>query len=531
MFRLGLNRMARGGGKPAIPNSSPADILLSASSIAEGNLTGAIIGAFSTTDEDIGDTFTYDLITGIGDTDNSSFVIDGADLKASEVFDYSVKSSYSMRVRSTDAGGLYTEKSFTITIISTNVISDASQASSIFGSAIVGFWKLDDANSTIIDYSGNGNNIDIDGTPAAFQTPTGIDNAPLGINLGGSSQINYNGALGSFDPNEGGFSVWLSPFSINDLMTSGDYIFYHYIDGNNRIFARPTVDGKIEFYHIAGGFVRSMNLDAPLSTRYSNLSIFWSKSQAKIKAYINGVKHSEVDNHLGSWSGGSPSYHHMFGAFSNARINTKALNLLILNNYPTDSNMRDYVNPSGLYCFSGDSRTNQKGWTCRAAEASISGVFAFNRFGVVEDGVSGDTTSDLAARASATNAKMGSETNILIVWIGVNSSGDTATQLYDAIGSYCTAARSAGWNKIIVCTEIDAQSAVQVSNDWSSKYLSLNTLLRDSHSFCDAIADLGSHTELQDATDTTYYLSDKLHLTANGYAVVANTIKDAIESL
>jgi len=101
----------------AVLNSSPTDILLSSATIAENNLVGAVVGTLSTTDPDAGDTFTYTLVAGTGDTDNASFTIDGANLLADEVFSLAIKSSYTVRVRSTDQGGSTTEKAFSITVV------------------------------------------------------------------------------------------------------------------------------------------------------------------------------------------------------------------------------------------------------------------------------------------------------------------------------------------------------------------------------------------------------------------------------
>jgi len=97
-------------------NEAPTDIALSAATQAENTAINTIIGALSTTDADAGDTHTYTLVSGTGSTDNASFNISGANLRNSAVFDYEVKNSYSIRVRSTDAAGLYFEKQFTITV-------------------------------------------------------------------------------------------------------------------------------------------------------------------------------------------------------------------------------------------------------------------------------------------------------------------------------------------------------------------------------------------------------------------------------
>ena len=61
-------------------NSAPTNISLSPSSVNENVATGTTIGALSTTDSDSGDTHTYTLVSGTGDTDNTSFSISGANL-------------------------------------------------------------------------------------------------------------------------------------------------------------------------------------------------------------------------------------------------------------------------------------------------------------------------------------------------------------------------------------------------------------------------------------------------------------------
>jgi hypothetical protein len=80
----------------------------------------------TTTDPDTANTFTYTLVSGTGDTDNAAFNIDGDKLRASSSFDFETKSSYSVRVRSTDQGGLWTENVFTINVINTNELVSVS---------------------------------------------------------------------------------------------------------------------------------------------------------------------------------------------------------------------------------------------------------------------------------------------------------------------------------------------------------------------------------------------------------------------
>jgi len=101
-------------------NDPPTAMALSNDEIDENESAGAEIGTFSTTDEDSGDTFTYSLVAGEGSSDNGSFEISADKLKAKESFNYEAKSSYSIRVRTTDSGGESIAKQLTITIIDVN---------------------------------------------------------------------------------------------------------------------------------------------------------------------------------------------------------------------------------------------------------------------------------------------------------------------------------------------------------------------------------------------------------------------------
>ena len=101
-------------------NDAPANISLDTSSVAENQPVGTVVGTFSTTDLDAGDTFVYGLASGEGDDDNSSFTIASSELLTAAIFDYETKNSYSVRVRITDSGALYYEKVFVITVTGAN---------------------------------------------------------------------------------------------------------------------------------------------------------------------------------------------------------------------------------------------------------------------------------------------------------------------------------------------------------------------------------------------------------------------------
>src|SRR5262249_21011380 len=103
-------------------NEAPTDVAVSPNSVPENQPAGTVVGSFSTSDPDAGNTFTYALVAGAGDDDNASFAIVGGRLTTAATFDFETKASYSIRVSSTDQDGLTVEKVLTINV--TNVDED-----------------------------------------------------------------------------------------------------------------------------------------------------------------------------------------------------------------------------------------------------------------------------------------------------------------------------------------------------------------------------------------------------------------------
>lgn len=97
-----------------------ADAVGPALEIPEDKPVGSIVGRFSTEDPDAGDTHTYNLVPGEGDTDNAAFAIDGDRLKTAAALDHAAKPLLSVRVRTTDQGGLWLEKAFQIAVLHVN---------------------------------------------------------------------------------------------------------------------------------------------------------------------------------------------------------------------------------------------------------------------------------------------------------------------------------------------------------------------------------------------------------------------------
>ena len=98
-------------------NHVPTDLTLSNLNIDALSGSGTAVGNLTTTDADLNDSFTYALVPGEGDLDNALFTISGSQLRTSATFASGNKSQTSIRLRSTDAGGLSCEKSVTLTVL------------------------------------------------------------------------------------------------------------------------------------------------------------------------------------------------------------------------------------------------------------------------------------------------------------------------------------------------------------------------------------------------------------------------------
>jgi gliding motility-associated-like protein len=134
-------------------NDMPSDITLSNLLIGENSPRNTTVAAFSSIDADVSDSYTYSLVMGIGSIDNGSFTVSGNELKTDTTFDVNVKNNFSIRVKSTDFGGLFTEKQFNLTITNTNdaptdiQISNDSIFENLSVNALVGTFTTPDADA------------------------------------------------------------------------------------------------------------------------------------------------------------------------------------------------------------------------------------------------------------------------------------------------------------------------------------------------------------------------------------------------
>ena len=150
---------------------TPTDISLSSTSFNENIDAASTVASLSTTDADSSDSHTYMLVSGTGDTDNASFTIEGSNLKISSSPDYETKSSYLVRLKTTDSGGLTYEEAVTFNVndlidtglsiasVNDSYSADSKGFASISGSAPVTVTSYEIGQETTLDsikdYDGN----------------------------------------------------------------------------------------------------------------------------------------------------------------------------------------------------------------------------------------------------------------------------------------------------------------------------------------------------------------------------------------
>ena len=120
--RSGQYRLVSAGGADAFVARyrtpvAPTDVTLPANRVFEFQPPGTIVGGFVGLDPDAGEQFTYELVPGVGDTDNSSFTVELGQLITADVFDASVKDTFAIRVRATDLSGQSVAMPLTVHVV------------------------------------------------------------------------------------------------------------------------------------------------------------------------------------------------------------------------------------------------------------------------------------------------------------------------------------------------------------------------------------------------------------------------------
>ncbi|MBE9146206.1 calcium-binding protein [Planktothrix mougeotii] len=269
-------------------NGAPTALALSSTSINENVDPNSTVGTLTTTDPDTGDTFTYSLVSGTGDTDNTAFTIVDNQLQIKASPDFETKSSYSIRVKTTDAGGLSFEKELTININDIDEFVSLTPNNDLFNGTAGADQANGGAGSDIL-YGKAGNDI-LDG---------GDGNDIL---YGGDDDDLLKGGNGSDRLYGDGGHDQLYGDAGNDILYGGDGD--NLLDGglgSDQLYGNTGIDtfvlasgmGQDSIYKFEDGKDK-IRLDAGLT--FADLKITQSGTNTLIKVLASGVTLASLTN-------------------------------------------------------------------------------------------------------------------------------------------------------------------------------------------------------------------------------------------
>ena len=174
-------------------NEAPSAVALSNLSVLENEDAGTLVGNLSTTDQDAADSHTYAFVSGEGDGDNSAFIINGNQLVTAQTFDREAKGAYTVRVSTTDGGGLSIENSFTIEISNVAEPNLKVEGDLSFNQTDIG---MSSELTFTITNNGDGDGLEV----TNIQVPEGfsVDKSTVSLSAGASEEVKV-----TFSPTEG----------------------------------------------------------------------------------------------------------------------------------------------------------------------------------------------------------------------------------------------------------------------------------------------------------------------------------------
>jgi len=418
-------------------------------------------------------------------------------------------------------------------------------AKTLFGANLIAYWPQWETTGTAIeDVSGNGRN-GVYGAAAAAPELANLA-FPFGQSIphydgGDYSNVYSAGFAGAYNPLAGFISLWCRIDEVAFQDIAYRKMFRFAVNSNNHINIQKsgTNTDALIFYYRAGGTITQV-VTTQISTLWGglyNLGITWSKADDRVRAYINGVQSGLDAGTLGTWSGSIAATTTNLGASD--QEGTEPFighigHVAVGNREATSAEMLALYNnlQRKLLVFEGDSRTAGTGATNIGYAYPAKTVRKLTgNWKCANVGESGQSVATMITQIAAEVSPLADPGlgKVAILWGGVNDNTD-ATTMHTRISTWCSTVRALGY-KVVVCTEIDCQGAAHA--DWhTTNYLALNTLIRNNYAtYADGLADLGGESELQDATDTTYYNADKTHLNDTGYGVVATVVGAAVNAL
>ena len=145
---------------------------------------------------------------------------------------------------------------------------------------------------------------------------------------------------------------------------------------------------------------------------------------------------------------------------------------------------------------------------------------------VRNQGIAGLQVTQLSSGAATVDGFLNTyKNNICVVWCGTNDLANNlaagiSSTTYTTLVAYCQARRTAGWK--VVVADLIARNVVSNQTLFNTERANYNSLIAANWaSFANAFVPLSARAELTNASNTTYFQNDGIHLRDLSYGYVA----------
>lgn len=407
----------------------------------------------------------------------------------------------------------------------------------------IAVWLLDESGGAPADRSGNGRVLTPNGSPTYRQTGPG---GKLPYAMGAWSSANYlaTSDAGLFGTGPQTFGCWIK------YTNNSTFQFPFARDLNNGAATRvwslgvnSDQKGRFDVWNTAGtnAVVSTLMVMPPQAGWHFLIGVY--NGTGNLKFYLDGadvtasavagvsaLATSTIDINVGrrAISGSAlPANGPVCGAFIVPSA-LSATQVRAIYHAATDH--------ARLVIADGDSLTVGSPLSPPWMDAVVAGLGGYSTYHNIA--VGGQTMATIVSNSpNKTDPNYDATVrDLLWIWAGTNdiAAGTAPATVYSNLTTYCAARRSAGF-KVVVATMLPRKLGTDNVNTETNRITYNDSIRTNWATFADALADVGNDATIGGANapdNATYYQSsDKVHLTAAGYAIVATYADTALRSL
>lgn len=410
---------------------------------------------------------------------------------------------------------------------------------------LIAYWKLDElSGSAAADSSGNGRGATYNGAALgqpvvghrAVQTCPAFD--------GSASYVNaYSAGLASaWSGQQGTIALWLRAASAgvwNDGVTRRIAVFG--ADISNRILIERSTANNLSFVYYGGGTQRGIGPGMPATTDWFHVALVWDQSRTRMQCYIDGWLVGS-DSTIAAFTGSLASNYAEIGGGGTgvAAANIWSGNIAHVALWNTALKAAEigqlawHTSTGRRLTCDGDSRTVAANGGQVNYNRQLMGLYASPAWRPAGYAVGGQTVAQMRDDAMLEVDPFSGPGNLCVIFGGLNdaTAGASAATIWERLQQYILQRKAAGF-KVVVCTEIDCQSAGAIAAGWSGTVMpALNSSIKSNAAAMGyTVCDLAADARLMNANDTTYFSADKIHQTTAGYGVIAGLVKAIVDTL